>query len=148
MIEGVLVKRGCHRQFRHGRVLELGRVCLALLLTGALQSCAAHSGGNATAVASTPEESRSVSVAMLSRGSGVPEATRTVYQSARGRLEQARLDGQVERMLEVVIGLEGERRTCAVFKDEQLARRTYDSLSELAANVDLLTVERRSCAKP
>ena len=82
---------------------------------------------------------------MLSRGSGVPAATRTVFRSMLEQLEQLRADGQVVSVTNDRIGLEGESRLCIVFSGRAALDAVTRQFEALAEGVDLLQVKQSSC---
>ena len=91
------------------------------------------------------EEERGITVDALSRGAGVPDETRAAFDRIRGLLEAARRDGRVLRLDEETIGLEGERRLCAVPRDRDAARELLASLRDAARGALLLNVAERPC---
>jgi hypothetical protein len=117
-----------------------------------LVSAWAAAAGCATPSAGSGEErapraaTASFAVYALSRGRGVPEATRGAWQRVLTMLEDARRDGTVVRLQQTRIGLEGEVRLCAEFADAARAREMLERARAVAAGVELLNVVEESCA--
>ena len=83
---------------------------------------------------------------MLSRGRGVPDATRRAYQQAKVLLDAARDEGRTRTLTVEVIGLEGERRLCVEFLDPVRAQVELARIEAIAAGVELLNVIEEPCA--
>jgi hypothetical protein len=83
----------------------------------------------------------------LSRGKGVPEPTRGVFRKARTLLEGAKRRGEVIRVKETRIGLEGETRLCVEARDVAAARALLRELRAIAENVELFNVVVEPCLK-
>lgn len=83
---------------------------------------------------------------MLSRGRGVPAATRRAYEEAKVLLEAARDEGRTRTLTVEVIGLEGERRLCVEFLDPVRAQVALARIEAIAAGVELLNVIEEPCA--
>jgi hypothetical protein len=81
----------------------------------------------------------------LSRGKGVPEPTRGVFRKARTLLEGAKRRGEVIRLKEARIGLEGETRLCVEAKNVAAARALLRQLRAIAENVELFNVVVEPC---
>jgi hypothetical protein len=97
-----------------------------------------------------PPESRattssSFSVYALSRGKGVPDEARHLLDHARQILQQGQKQGEVIRLVDHRIGLEGETRLCAEFSDEHAADRFFDQLHRLSLGVDLVNLKKEAC---
>ena len=88
-----------------------------------------------------------LAVYALSRGEGVPEPTRGALQRARTLLEGAKERGEVIRLKEARIGLEGETRLCVEAKDVAAARALLRELRAIAENVELFNVVVEPCLK-
>lgn len=88
----------------------------------------------------------SFAVYALSRGKGVPERTRAVFQEAGRMLEDVKRRGRVVQLEQTRIGLEGETRLCAEFADAATARDLFDRIRQLAEGVELLNVVLEPCA--
>lgn len=86
-----------------------------------------------------------IAVYVLSRGQGVPEKTQRVFQEIRSLLASERSRGLVVRLNEERIGLEGETRLCAVFRDGDAAAAAFSRLQALANTTELLRVVHESC---
>lgn len=85
-------------------------------------------------------------VYMLSRGRGVPDATRRAYEEAKAVLEAARDEGRTRTLTVEVVGLEGERRLCVEFLDPVRAQVALARIEAIAAGVELLNVIVEPCA--
>ena len=88
-----------------------------------------------------------LAVYALSRGKGVPEPTRDALQRARTLIEGAKQRGEVIRLKEARIGLEGETRLCVEAKDVAAARTLLRELRVIAENVELFNVVVEPCLK-
>ena len=95
----------------------------------------------------TDAVSASFAVYALSRGRGVPEATRTAWQAVWTMLEDARREGKVARLQQTRIGLEGEARLCAEFSDPGHAQEMLRRVREIGKGVELFNVVEESCSK-
>jgi len=115
----------------------------ALGVTAAVGACA---GADVPAPASNSKD-MSFAVYALSRGKGVPERTRVVLQDARALLEAARKTGKAVRVTQERIGIEGEQRLCAEFKDAAAADEMLARIQQLATGVELLNIVREPCKK-
>jgi len=87
----------------------------------------------------------SFSLYALSRGKGVPDEARQVLDQARKVLKQGQEEGEVKRLVDHRIGLEGETRLCAEFSDEQIADRFFNQLHRLSFGVDLVNMKKEAC---
>lgn len=87
----------------------------------------------------------SMEIQILSRGRGVPESTRTVFQSMIGVLEDSRESGEVVDMQRKVVGLEGETQLCVVFRDEKAFTEMEKRLQKMGKGVDLLQIRNSPC---
>lgn len=88
----------------------------------------------------------SFAVYALSRGKGVPERTRAVFEEAGRMLEEAKKRHKVVQLERARIGLEGETRLCAEFADAAAARDLFERIRRLAEGVELLNVVLEPCA--
>lgn len=95
-----------------------------------------------------PPQAASLTVTMLSRGKGVPEPARTAFYDMRTLLEAQRKRSVVTDLRSQRIGLEGETRLCAEFRDARDAKAAYDQLLERARDIDLLDVAMAPCPSP
>jgi hypothetical protein len=86
-----------------------------------------------------------VSVYALSRGKGVPDEARQVLDQARQELKNGQEQGEVTRLIERRIGLEGETRLCAEFVNEAVAERFFLQLNQLSYGVELVNIHRGMC---
>ena len=122
------------------------------LVLGWLLSAVATAAGCTMPVGTSGEEraapvvSASFAVYALSRGRGVPEATRSAWQAVWTMLEDARREGKVARLQQTRIGLEGEVRLCAEFSDPGHAREMLERAREAGRGVELLNVVEESCS--
>lgn len=87
----------------------------------------------------------SFSVYALSRGKGVPDEAREVLDRSRRLLKSAQEQGEVKKIVEHRIGLEGETRLCVEFSDEQAANRLFGQIQHLSNSVDLVNVKKELC---
>ncbi len=83
----------------------------------------------------------------LSRGKGVPEATRDAFDKANTFLEQSRQRGDVLSLTKTRIGLEGETRLCVQAKDAAAARALQEQVWSIAGEVELFNVVEEPCSK-
>jgi hypothetical protein len=89
-----------------------------------------------------------VAVYALSRGKGVPEPANRVFTQANALFRELHAAKQVVRVHPVErLGIEGERRLCAEFVDEQAARAAHARLLEMAQGIELLNVVIEACVK-
>ena len=103
--------------------------------------------GTSHADGEEPGKQRSVAVYALSRGSGVPSATREAYQKAQTLLHDLERDKRAARVEETRLGLEGESRLCAEFTNDENARAAIEKLRALARDVELMNVVEEPCHK-
>jgi hypothetical protein len=89
----------------------------------------------------------SFAVYALSRGRGVPDATRAAWQALWEMLEAARRDGAVAQLQQTRIGLEGEMRLCVEFSDARRAQEMLARAREMATRVELLNVVEEPCSR-
>jgi len=92
--------------------------------------------------AATPS---SFSVYALSRGKGVPDEARQVLDHSRRLLKRAQERGEVKKIVDRRIGLEGETRLCVEFSDEQAANKLFIQIQHLSNGVDLVNVTKEPC---
>ena len=100
------------------------------------------------AAPSGAQSEQGIAVFALSRGSGVPEATRAALERVRALFEAARSDGRVLRVVETRIGLEGETRLCAVPRDAAVAESLRAEVERAAAGAELFNVVAEPCSGP
>lgn len=83
----------------------------------------------------------------LSRGKGVPDATRATFKDIRDLLEIEQTEKHVVHLDATRIGIEGETRLCAEFADAKTARATTERIRALARDVELMNVVAEPCGK-
>jgi hypothetical protein len=118
------------------------RLIWALLLVAA---CASVPGEARSPTSAGNSDRPGVAVYALSRGTGVPAATRAALERARALLEEERRKGVARSVERSRIGLEGETRLCAEFNDAASAQAVFNRLRKLTAGVDLLNVTMEPC---
>lgn len=91
---------------------------------------------------------REVAVYALSRGKGVPDATREAREKARALFEELRTRKLVLDIQETRVGIEGERRICAVFGTARDAADAVKQLRALAEGVELFNIVLEPCTRP
>jgi hypothetical protein len=91
---------------------------------------------------------QSVAIYALSRGKGVPEATRRVLQNVRALAETGKQQGMVQEWRQTRIGLEGETRVCVDLRDESAKHDFLRQLREIVQGVDLINVVEEPCQQP
>lgn len=87
----------------------------------------------------------SVVITTLSKGRGVPAPTREAYKRIRGLLEEQKKQSAVTRIDTQRIGLEGETRMCAEFRDRAQAEYALEQIRKLSAGVELIHVAEGPC---
>ena len=122
-------------------VLPLGILALATV------SASGEAAGAKDEMRAAETSTAEFAVYALSRGKGVPEPTRRVFRKARTLLEGAKQRGEVIRVKETRIGLEGETRLCVEAKDIAAARALLRELRTIAENVELFNVVVEPCLK-
>jgi hypothetical protein len=90
---------------------------------------------------------REIAIYALSRGKGVPEPTRAALGKVRKLLDDAKRRGEVLKITEARIGLEGEKRLCLEAKDAAAARTLLLELRVIAEGVELFNVVVEPCLK-
>lgn len=88
---------------------------------------------------------RELAVYALSRGKGVPNEARSALTAARDLFTRLRESGQVLRIVEERMGLEGERRMCAEFVDAKAAATAREQLLSLSRGADLFNIIMEPC---
>lgn len=101
--------------------------------------------GQAPSPPSATEGTASFSVYMLSKGRGVPEPTREAYRDIRALLEERQAASAVSDLRVRRLGLEGETRLCAQFRDAADAKVALAEIRKRAAGVELLNVVEEPC---
>jgi len=137
---------------RVGNASKAGLRLLSIILSlGVLALAAVSPSGEASGVKNdtraTEKSTAEFAVYALSRGKGVPERTRGALQRARTLLEGAKQRGEVIKLKEARIGLEGETRLCVEAKDVAAARALLRELRTIAENVELFNVVVEPCLK-
>jgi hypothetical protein len=120
--------------------LGLALLGMGILMMGASKGCAEAKPPETLAPAP-----QSISVYALSRGKGVPEQAREVLIQARELLTAAQKRGDVLRMIEQRIGLEGETKLCAEFSSGESAQTMIDQIQQLGRGVELINVKIEPC---
>lgn len=138
---------GDSRVFSYGRngfvgYLSLGFTVLGMgiMMMGASKGCAENKPPETLAPAP-----QSISVYALSRGKGVPDQAMAVLTEARDLLKAAQDRGEIVRMKENRIGIEGETKLCAEFSDEKSAQPMIDQIRQLGKGVDLVQIKAEPC---
>lgn len=90
-------------------------------------------------------ESTAVVITTMSKGRGVPAPTRDAYKQIRGLLEEQKSRSAVTGIDTQRIGLEGEMRMCAQFRDRAQAEYTLEQIRKLSADVELIHVAEGPC---
>lgn len=92
-----------------------------------------------------PAAARELAVYALSRGKGVPDEARAALTAARELFTKLRDSGQVLRIVEERMGIEGERRICAEFVDAKAAAAAREQLISLSQGADLFNIVMEPC---
>ena len=119
-------------------------VALVLIACVGANGCASHAAHSATLGMSASSLS-SFSVYALSKGKGVPERARQVFQQAQALLEDAQRQGKVMQLKQARIGLEGETRLCAEFHSDTVAQELFEQIRKLGEGIELLNVVMEPC---
>lgn len=101
-----------------------------------------------TTSCATPQENKvtpSIEILALSRGRGVPDATRAAIERMRTVLAEKRSNGTVVDTSEVIFGLEGETRICVTLRDTEALEEVLSALLKIGENVDLIEIHERAC---
>lgn len=105
-----------------------------------------ESAGNEQAAPEKKDpEPTSVTITTLSKGRGVPAPTRDAYKQIRGLLEEQQNRSAVTNIDTQRIGIEGEMRMCAEFRDRDQAEYTLEQIRKISADVELLNVVEGPC---
>ncbi len=86
-----------------------------------------------------------ITINALSRGKGVPAETREAFKQIRALLERQQATAAVTAVQYQRIGLEGESRLCAEFRNASDAQAALAEIRKIAADVDLLNVVEAPC---
>lgn len=105
-----------------------------------------QAAGNEQAASEKKEpEPTTVTITTLSKGRGVPAPTRDAYKQIRGLLEEQKNQAAVTNIETQRIGIEGEMRMCAEFRDREQAEYTLEQIRKISADVELLNVVEGPC---
>lgn len=142
-----------HAQLEDSRMVPLGRkgfvgylsfglilLGMGLIMMGASKGCADAKPPETLAPAPP-----SISVYALSRGKGVPDQAQEVLTQTRMLLKSAQERGEVRRVTEQRIGIEGETRLCAEFSHSESAQTIIDQIQRLSQDVDLINLKVEPC---
>lgn len=102
-------------------------------------------GNEQAAPAKNDPEPTSVTITTLSKGRGVPAPTRDAYKQIRGLLEEQQNQAAVTNIETQRVGIEGEMRMCAEFRDRDQAEYTLEQIRKISADVELLNVVEGPC---
>lgn len=86
-----------------------------------------------------------ITISALSRGKGVPAETREALKQIRALLERQQAASAVTALQYQRIGIEGESRLCAEFRNPGDAQAALVEIRKIAAGVDLLNVAEAPC---
>jgi hypothetical protein len=120
------------------------RLTVAIFLLGA-SALPATATCNSTQFACDIDDCRSLAVYVLSRGAGIPDEAYQAYLSARDRLENLRDQNRISRLTETRIGIEGERKLCALFEEASDAREFCRTTCEEMDDVPLINLKIEHC---
>lgn len=105
-----------------------------------------ESAGNEQAAPEKKDpEPTSVTITTLSKGRGVPAPTRDAYKEIRGLLEEQKSQSAVTNIETQRVGIEGEMRMCAEFRDRDQAEYALEQIRKISADVELLNVVEGPC---
>ncbi|MEQ1881000.1 MAG: hypothetical protein ABL878_08515 [Burkholderiales bacterium] len=122
-------------------ILFLGTLVLGV------QSPLINASGTKDKLPAAESAAREIAIYALSRGKGVPEPTRAAYGKARKLIDDSKRRGEVLKVTETRIGLEGEKRLCFEAKDVAAARTLLLELRVSAEGVELFNVVVEPCLK-
>lgn len=86
----------------------------------------------------------SITITALSRGRGVPTATRDMFRQLRQQLETEHTEAITHLSVER-IGLEGEMRLCVQFRQRDQVNAALARLNQQAGEVELLEISATPC---
>lgn len=132
--------------FRRTGLVGSFRLGLTLLVMGVMMMGASKGCAEAKPPETLAPAPQSISVYALSRGQGVPDPARDVLAHSRTLLKSAQERGEVRRMVEQRIGIEGETRLCAEFSDAESAHSMIEQIQQLGQGVDLINVKVEPCS--
>jgi len=89
----------------------------------------------------------SIAIYALSRGKGVPPEARKAIQTARQLFEEGKEAGEVLNIIQTRIGLEGETRLCAEFRDVQASKEMQGRIRPLVEGVQLMNFKLEPCRR-
>lgn len=90
-------------------------------------------------------EPTAIVITTLSKGRGVPAPARDAYKQIRGLLEEQQSQSAVTNIDTQRIGIEGEMRMCAEFRDRAQAEYTFEQIRKISTDVELLNVVEGPC---
>lgn len=135
------------RTFSFGRTGVVGYLSFGLIVMG--MGFMMMGAGKGCAEEKPPETlapaPQSISVYALSRGKGLPDQAREVLAQSRRLLKAAQKRGEVLRVVEQRLGIEGETKLCAEFSQAESARMLSDQIQQLGKGVDLINVKVEPC---
>ncbi|MFZ1745029.1 MAG: hypothetical protein WBO24_02835 [Nitrospirales bacterium] len=131
--------------FRQNGLIGSLRLGLTLLVMGVMMMGASKGCAEAKPPETLAPAPQSIAVYALSRGKGVPEQAIEVLAHSRTLLKSAQERGEVRRMVEQRIGIEGETRLCAEFSDVESAHSIIEQIQQLGEGVDLINVKLEPC---
>jgi hypothetical protein len=91
---------------------------------------------------------RSFALYVLSRGKGVPDEAWEALGEVRELAEADREKGIAVTIRVERIGLEGERRLCVEYQDEERARRAHERARAVVEGIDLTRLVIEACDEP
>lgn len=131
--------------FRRKELIGSRRLILTLLVMGVMMMGASKGCAEAKPPETLAPAPQSISVYALSRGQGVSDQAREVLAHSRTLLKSAQERGEVSRMVEQRIGLEGETLLCAEFSVAESAHSLIEEIQKLGQGVDLINVKFEPC---
>lgn len=131
--------------FRRTGLVGSLRLGLTLLVMGFMMMGASKGCAEAKPPETLAPAPQSISVYALSRGKGVPDQAREVLAQSRTLFQAAQERGEVLRVVEQRIGIEGETRICAEFSQAESAHSMIDQIQQLGQGVDLINVKVEPC---
>lgn len=128
----------------------MGAPCFVMFVSLVLIACAGANGcmrprSEPATLSTSSLATSSFSVYALSKGQGVPERARQVFQQVRALLEDAQRQGKVVQLKQARIGLEGETRLCAEFSSPTVAQELFEQIRKLGEGIELLNVVVEPC---
>lgn len=121
------------------RVLFVGSTALFLV------SHTVGSEGADGRIKTTPSV-KSFAVYALSRGKGVPPAARAAFRKVQDLVEADRKRGVKVTITTTRIGIEGEMKLCADYKDSRAGTEAFRRASVIVKGVDLVNLKAEPCA--